>query len=193
MPGPNSLENKDEYFIGEWMSAKLGNTLITLQNLPLSQELKRVMVHEMTKKIACDDTWDVKRRHHRFIMCLSLVSKQLHLPKNPDTKTHYTTLESSTLLPQANTYTMKAFFFASLPGGDYIFLSVAVYAHARMAVVHCNPHVVSPWCQEPICLHYHHTARGSRSVGARGDCNASLSHKKTPLHCLDICHVIPTH
>lgn len=62
------------------------------------------------KKIASDDTWDVKRRHRRFIMCLSLVSKQSHLPKNPDTKTHYTTLESSTLLPKANTYTMKAFF-----------------------------------------------------------------------------------
>lgn len=40
---------------------------------------------------------------------------------------------------------------------------------------HCNPHVFSPSCQGPICLHYHHTAGGSRSVRTRGNSNASLS------------------
>lgn len=64
--------------------------------------------------------------------------------------------------------------------------------HTQKLWVHRNPHVVSPSCQEPICLHYHHMARGSRSVRAGGNCNTSLSGNKTKknkAHVLDVCHV----
>lgn len=72
-------------------------------------------------------------------------------------------------------------------------LWLCMHTHAwLLCTVHCNPHVVSPSCQGPICLHYHHTAGGSRSVGAHGKGNASLSPYKKQLHCLDVFHVTPT-
>lgn len=72
------------------------------------------------------------------------------------------------------------------------FWSVTVNAHACMAVVHRNPHVVSPSCQGAICLHYHHTAGGGRSFGAHGSSDASLSRYKTQPHRLNVFHVGPT-
>lgn len=72
------------------------------------------------------------------------------------------------------------------------FWSVTVNAHAYMAVVHRNPHVVSPSCQGAICLHYHHTAGGGRSFGAHGSSDASLSRYKTQPHRLNVFHVGPT-
>lgn len=78
------------------------------------------------------------------------------------------------------------------------FCSLPASAHACVAAPRCNPRVVSPSCQGPICLHYHHTAGGNRSVGARGNGNASLSpnnkkkNKTQQLRCPDVCHVNTT-
>lgn len=87
-----------------------------------------------------------------------------------------------------NTHMIKAYFVFH---GVAIVWSASVCAHARMAVVHANPHVVSSSWQRPICLNFHRTAAGSRSVRAHGDSNASPSGCKKQVRYLDVCHVTP--
>lgn len=122
-----------------------------------------------TQKNATAYTWNLRHWHHRF----NTTSKQSHIPKYADTNTQ------PTLTRLILSHSQEA----------SIFWSVNVYAHTCMLVAHCNPHVVSPSCQGPICLHYHHTARGSRSVRAHGKSNAPLSGYKKQIHYLDVCHV----
>lgn len=120
--------------------------------------------------------WNVKlQTFARFLLSLS---KHSQMPKYADIKTHKPHWNPPPLIHKQNN---KAYFVLFTELSIYCGLWVCMHTHVYLW------QTVIPVCfylhaRGPICLHYHHTAGGSRSVRVHGNSNASLSglKKTTP-------------